>query len=291
MLLDRHHCVPILGNLPAGFSSASSVLNARDICNALLDEHSSQSEQDEIALSAYPFGTDTLIGEKLDGILSFVLYECETIFSMYTKPLIASIYGPNLLFRWTKPDILRHDAIAKSHIRSAVRNAEECISSLKSVVALISHCVDITESMRLPMKITCKLFSRMSILLSIPMTSSTLPTLSEYLHNAPEMVSIEAWCNRINAGCKLWDEKTINWRRKSRLGDEKEETLDGASTSKWWWEWFGLSSRTRRHPEQDEWSAPQNPFKPNKAHNVYFAMASVSAMFVYVALVLNSSKK
>lgn len=290
IFLDHYDFVPTLGKLPAGFSSTGSVLDSRDICNALLNEHYLQSDTEEIALSAYPFGTDTLIGEKLDDVLSFVLFECDKIYSAYTEPLLASLYGSNLLFRWTKPNSLRDEAIQRAQTRSSVKSMEDCITTLKSVIALITHSVDITESMRLPMKITSKLFSRMSILFSIPMSHSILPGLSEYMENAPEMVSIEAWCARVNAGCKLWDEKTITWRRKSSRAGQTD-IVDTSRTG--WWEWLGWGSGTRRHAgDQEEWSEPQqNPFKPNKAHNVLFAMASVSAMFVYVALVLNSSRK
>ena len=255
------------------------MLNSRDICHVLLNEYATQSDHDEIALSAYPFGTDTLIESKLDDILSFILCECDDIFSEYTRPLLASTYGPNILFRLMNPSMLREELIQDSRIGSSVKSMDDCVSTLRTVVALISHCVDITESMKLPMKIASKLFSRMSILFSIPMKSSNL---SDYLHNAPEMVSIEAWCIRINAGCKLWDEKSLRWRRKSGATETVESSVGG------WWEWLGWRTRTRDH----EWSTgPQTPFKPNKAHNVYFAMASVSAMFVYVALVLNSSRK
>jgi len=289
IFLDHHHFVPTLGELPAGFSSGGSVLNSEDVCSVLLNEHSSQSENEELALSAYPFGTDTLIEALLDNVLVFVLYECDEVFSSYTKSLLASVYGPNLLFRWTKPGMMRDEMIQSSRSCSSVRTVEDCILSLKTVTTLISHSVDITESMKLPMKITSKLFSRMSILFSIPLKSVPLQALSDYLEKAPEMVAMEAWCVRINAGCKLWDDRTIAWRRKSSRSGQSEVSVQSSN----WWEWLGWTTRGhKRHSEEEAWSGPPTPsFKPNKSHNVFFAMASVSAMFVYVALVLNSSRK
>lgn len=224
-------------------------------------------------------GSDCFIQEQLDNIISFVLYECDNTFSKYTRPLIESVYGLNLVFRWSKPDEIRQGAIDACTSKSSIKSAHECVDSLKSVVNILSHVVDVTESMKLPLRITSRLFSRMSILFSIPTSTPTLTALNDYLSNAPEMVALEAWCCRINAGCKLWDDRTLTWRRR------KGTTILTGLEKESWLEWLGLS------PPQEVSPPTTTPFKANKSHNILFAMASVSAMFVYVALVLNSGRK
>ena len=252
-------------------------MSSPGICEVLLNEHSIQSDYEEIALGSYPLNADHLICELLDNVLVFVLYENEDMFNVYTKPLIASVYGYNLAFRWLKPGLIREEYLTYTRSKSSVKSAEDCVVAIKAVISLLSHTVDVTESMKLPLRISSKLFSRMSVLLSVPLSSPTLKPLADYLSTAPEMLAVEAWCARVNAGCKLWDERTIRWRRHSAE----------LKTPETWLSWLGWTSTN-----DTSWSSTNTPiFKPNKSHNVLFAMTSVSALFVYVALVLNSSRK
>ena len=268
--------MPTLGRLPAAFSSAGTVVCSRGICDALMCEHSSQSDYEDVALGTYPLNADHLICELLDNTLAFVLYETEEVFNHYTKPLIASVYGYNSAFAWLKPGMIREETLTCFRSKSSIKSAEDCVGAIKSVMNLLSHTVDVTESMKLPLRITSKLFSRMSVLLSIPMSFPSLRVLSDYLSTAPEMLAVEAWCVRINAGCKMWDERTIRRRQDSVEFKTRES----------WWNWLGWAGH-------DNWSStnPTTIFRPNKSHNVLFAMTSVSAIFVYVAVVLNSSRK
>ena len=276
---DYHHQVPVLGHLPAGFSSNSAILTSEDIATVLLNEHSTHSESEDFSMSSYALGCEKHIAREIDAILAYVLFSDDLVYDNYTAPLLRSVYFPNMVMGYYQSHVVREKVLER--VVQLIRTREHCVSALQSIIEILQHSIDITESMRLPMRITCKLFSRLSILFSIPIPADDV--LNEFLTTNPQMVALEAWCERINAGCKLWSPGAISWRRRiSRTATVSHENCK-------WWEYFGW---TTAHSTSGDPTTSQSStnFSPNKTHNIWFGMVSVSALFVYVGLLLNRAK-
>ena len=58
-----------------------------------------------------------------------------------------------------------------------------------------------------------------------------------------------------------------------------------------WWEWLGWAAPGKPDENLDSHPEPSFNYTPNKIHNVWFGMASVSALFIYVGLVLSNVRK
>jgi hypothetical protein len=194
----------------------------------------------------------------------------------YTRPLLMSIYGWNYFFGLFQTNSI-HERKLRLLESSTVKSIPDCVRKLEEVVAFISHCADISESMKLPMRITSRLFSLMSVLLTIPLEDESLKPLSNFLLNSPQMTAIEKWCERINDGCRIWSQNAIGWRKKIRSGEQPGPNV--IKGRKAWWEWLGWSSsdKHRTDPTHEE-----TGFVPDKRHNVLFAMVAVGTLFVFL---------
>jgi hypothetical protein len=277
MILDYHHHIPLLKWLPSGFSSNGAILFASDITEVLLNEHSIQSESEDISMSSFPLGCEKYIASQLDEVLGYLLYESVSTFDNYTSRLIRSVYFPNIILGYYESHFLREQVLVDRG-KSLIRCRKSCMDAIARVIQTLQHSIDITESMKLPMRVTSKLYSRMSILLSIPMGMND--PLSEYLLTSPQIIALEAWCERVNAGCKLWPSGSINWRRKHR-GQHTSPTNITRNESVKWWEFFGWSAQSETG---DPGASAPSTFTPNKAHNIWFGLVSVSAIFVYIGM-------
>lgn len=256
--LDNHYYVPTLNYLPGAFSSNGSVLSAADICFSLTEEFQAHSGSNEFS-SNFPPGGEAYLCKVLKDVLSYVQYECETVHSRHTGPLLRSVYGWNVLWGVWQSQVLREVVLAGRE-SSTIHSLDACVEALSAVLDFLSHCVDITESMRLPMAITSKLFACMSVLLTIPISESEAAPLGSFLHTSPQVRALEAWCERINDGCKLWPSGTISWRRNGAAVVEQRQS---------WWEWLGGAEPTE--------------FVAEKSHNMIFLMSSFAVLFVYLA--------
>ena len=282
-LLDQHHEVPVLGKLPAAFSSNGSVLVASDIVEALLVEHAAHTESEETALYAFPRGCDAFINRQLSEVVDYLLYENEEIFGSYTSRMLRSVYSPALVLGSWNSFKIREWKQAALH-SSTVHSVADCIVKLEEVVAFLSRSVDITESMKLPLRITSKLFSLMSVLLAIPLEDPSLSPLADYLLQNPQMVAIEQWCDKINEGCRMWSRNVISWRKAIRSGQQSPQGPAPQKTGGWW-EWLGWSGKDFTPPPDEK-----SEFVADKSHNVLFVLTGVSVLFMYFASLGDNSK-
>ena len=249
-VLDHHYQVPVLGYLPAAFSSDSAVLTGSDICELLLEEYLSHSSNDDVS-QMFPRGSDVFIGKVLSEVISFILFEYDRVFSSYTSPLIRSVFGWNLVTGTIETHRLR-ERVLSSRASSTIHSMDECVAGIKQVIDVLSESVDLCESMNLPMRITCKLFACMSVLLSIPLRIES--PVGIYIFNSPQMAAIRTWCDRINKGTKIWPQDWL---------DQKVEQKPSM-----WEQIFG---------------PPSPPSPVNKSQNVIFLMSSAAMLFVYLA--------
>lgn len=268
--VDHHHWIPVLESLPGAFSSKGSTLNGADVIEFLLQEYRNQVEQDEVLRLSFPRGSADYIGRKLSEVVEYLLYEQSGIFREYTEGMIRSVYGRNIVMGWWASWYVRSMKVKGMH-SSSVHSVEDCVRSVSDVLSFLSHWVDITDSMRLPMEVTSKLFSMFSVLLSIPLTAAdpTLAPLSDLLGQSPQLTAIAKWCMQLNQGCKVYPG--------SFLRGDKRSTK---TANKAWWEWLGWSGRKVEH---DSTSSQDNNFRADKNHNLVFAMVSVGALFVFLA--------
>ena len=275
-VLDNHHLVPLLGLLPAAFSSRGSILNADEIVSTLIEEHSLHSEHEDYLLQAFPRGSDILLSSLVGEVIDHLLYENERVFQSYTAPLIRSVYWPNFGFGYWQSWSLRETKLAQARL-SSVHSASTCIKRLEEVVSLLTHAVDVTESMKLPLRISSKLFSLVSVLLTIPLEKDPeLSPLADFLSASPQFATLAKWCERTNDGCKVWPARSLSTGRKS---------VEKPKPNRPWWEWFGWSAKSASTPSTEE--TPK--FVPVKSHNILFAMASVGALFFFLSTPSRSS--
>ena len=200
MFPDRYHQVPVLGVLPAAFSSNGSVLSGRDICDTLLAEHSAHSGNDDPSM-LFPNGAEEYISSVFSDVITYLLYECESIYFSYSSPLLKSVYGWNLFFGYLESNRVR-DRIMKIRHCSLLHSHEDCVLALETLFDLLSLSIHISESMRLPLKITSKLFSHVSVLLSIPLSEES--SLCSFMSTNPSFRALSLWGENINKGCKIW---------------------------------------------------------------------------------------
>ena len=270
--IGYHHSLPVLGELPGAFASTGSVLNANEIVDFLLSEHAEHAD-DEMYMQAFPRGSDAYLARAFSEILDYLLFVNPHVFSIYTRRLITSVYGLNYPYGLWNAWSIQEKKLQEAK-SSPIHSGADCVKRLEEILSYLSHCTDISESMKLPMRVTCKLFSYMSVLLMVPLDDDEdLHGLSELLLRSPQLTAIEQWCTRINDGCKLWPRHALEWRKKLRnISDSSPRALK-AKTS--WWEWMGWSA----HKSQP---AETSTFVPDKSHNVLFAMAAVGSLFVFL---------
>ena len=148
---------------------------------------------EEYLLLAFPRGTDVHLANNIGKVLDYLLYENEKIFQIFTALLIRSVYWPNLMFGFWQSWTIREQAMKRCE-SSSVHSARECVRALTEIIEYLSHSVDISESMKLPLRISCKVFSLMSLLLTIPVEADEdLVELSEFLANSPQISAIAKW--------------------------------------------------------------------------------------------------
>lgn len=270
---DNHFSVPVLGDLPAAFSSTGSVFPGADVTEALLVEHALHSDAEETALLAFPRGSDAFLAKLLREAVSYLLYENNEVFSSYTSRMIRSVQWPNVIGGVWESGRLREDKI-RSLESSSVHSVADCLSRIEEAVSFLSHSVDITESMKLPMRITSKLFSLMSVLLAVRLECESLQPLHDYLLHSPQMVSIEKWCDKLNEGCKVWPHRVISWRKNLRNSQDPSVQFIAPKPAGLW-EWLGFTSQVSR--EED------SKFVADKGHNILFAMTAVGVVFIFLA--------
>ena len=267
--------MPILGDLPAAFASNGGIATAPEIVDFLLQEHAAHSD-DEGYLQVFPHGSEMYLAKSLGEVIDYLLFADESIFRLHTRPLLTSVYGWNYIF-----GLIQMSSVHEKKLRllesSAIKSVPDCVRKLEEVVSFLSHCADISESMKLPMRITSRLFSLMSVLLTIPLEDESHKPLSNFLLNSPQITAIEKWCERINDGCRIWSHSAIGWRKKIRSGEHSGPHL--TKGRKAWWEWLGWSSsdKHRTDPTHEETN-----FVPDRRHNVLFAMVAVGTLFVFL---------
>jgi hypothetical protein len=268
-----------LGSLPAAFSSTGAVCNSDDIVEVLLREQAVHSDIEEHLLMSFPKGADYYLQKTLSEVVDYLLYQDELIFQTYTSRRIKALHAPNWVRGVWESHILREKGLARCE-KSTVQSIEECVERLNEVVAFLGHSVDITESMKLPMRITSKLFSLMTVLLSIPLDDASMVPLNDLFLSHPQFVALEQWCGRMNDGCKLWSQVAMSWRKTIRSGESLPVACKKISA---WYEWLGWKSKGESAQHK---AAPE--FVAEKSHNVLFAMTAVSALFVYYASLASS---
>lgn len=277
--LDNHHWVPVVRDLPGAFSSNGTILNGSEVIEVLLAEYSNQVESEETLMQGFPRGASDYMENKLLNVIHYMLYYHNEVYRDYTDPMIRSVYGLNFISGRCSSWHIRTTKLGKIE-RSDVRSVDDCVRSLNETLSFLSHSIDVTDSMKLPMRITSKLFSLMTVLLSIPLRGyADLSPLSTLLMESPQIVAIEKWCEKINQGCKLWPSSVIQWRGPLRSATcESPRGEDRKSAEAAWYEWLGWSgkeaSSTAGPPEGE------NLFEANKSHNMAFAMVSIACLFV-----------
>ncbi len=258
-------------------------MTASDISCSLVCENAGHRETNEYLMSPFPLGLDTLIAQILGEVTDYLLFEEDGIYTRYTSRLVRSVYWPNMVSAYMQSCGLR-DRKRSSRSVSTVASAKDCADGLLHLFDLLSRSVDLSDpELQLPLPIACKLFSRMSVLLSIPIFCTDMAPLGPLLMDHPLVPHLESWAEKQNAACRLWSPGVISWRRKYRgVGTDespRSNVLKGKSPFPWW-EWLGWSGEPVKI-QRDE-SVPG--FVADKGHNVLFGMTAVGAMFVYVGL-------
>jgi hypothetical protein len=257
-------------------------MTAPDIVATLLGEQSNLSESDEYLKSQFPYGLEVLIRRTLDGVIDYLLFEVDGIYNKYTSRLIRSVYWPNIVSAYFESHRLREQK--RDH--RAIFSAADCAERVSHIFDLLSQSVDLTDpSMKLPLGISSAVFSRLSVLLSIPLERDDLLPLSAFLMDSPIVQSLETWAEKLNSGCRLWSGGVINWRRKFRHISSDDLPAD-SSPSTPWWTWLGWSADK---PFQEPPTEPTG-FVADKNHNVLFAMVSVGAIFVYLGIMTSRNE-
>jgi hypothetical protein len=287
--VDPHHWVPIIEQLPGAFTSKGTVMNGTEVIDSLLMESSYQSESADFSLQTFPRGARDYIGSKLSDTIEYLLYANESVFVSFTDPLIRSVYRPNIFAGWLQSWCMRRSKLSKMHT-SSVHCVEDCVRNVEETVSFLSHSVDVTDSMKLPLEVTSRLYAMMTVLLSIPLKDETLAPLASLLLESPQIAALEKWCVRQNEGCKLWPFSVIGWREAVRCaGGRANEQVAESSSKTAWWEWLGWSSAKHANTTGEGGPEAASDFEANKSHNIAFALVSVGALFVYVATNVSAS--
>ena len=240
----------------------------------LLSEYCNHSEQEAYDSVGFPKGFEYYIENILMNIAGYLLYENEGIRNSYTLKVLQQVYGPNLL-SGTLEGAFYIQRKRQQQEQSLIHSVEDCVESLRELLSALAHFTDLSESMRLPMRISSKLFAYMSVLLTIPLEDASLGRLQNFLIQSSEIAVIEKWCELINDGCKLFPRHAISSRETIRTG---VKSLDVRSVKSSWWSWIGLDSFTEPIVSEE-----RQDFTADKRHNLLFVMTAVSAAFIYFA--------
>ena len=87
---------------------------------------------DEYLVQAFPRGLDVHIGNVLESVIDYLLYENDVIFGSYTSVLIRSVYWPNIPFGYWQSWNIRESSLKRCG-RSSIHSATMCVKKLEEV--------------------------------------------------------------------------------------------------------------------------------------------------------------